>query len=253
MGRTGIQTMPEVYRITECSEKPCDRAIAEVGHVLSDGGLALIPTETVYGLAAAVGPLCAYASTEHGAADAYVNGAPLPSPDSGYRRIFAVKQRELTQTVPWLVGGVADLDRYGRDIDAATRSLAQAFWPGALTLIVRANEGVPRFMQAADGTVALRCSASPIVQALIEECGCPLATTSANLHGHPAPASWEEVEQDVLAGVDVAIDAGKTEFHDASTIVSCISGGLDIIRLGALSEQDLTGVFDDGAPCAPFA
>lgn len=210
--------------------------------MLSSGGLALIPTETVYGLAVAVAPFMQPGVANGASREPSVNGAALPPASSGYRRIFSVKQRDLTQTVPWLVGGVDDLDRYGCAVDEVTRALADAFWPGALTLIVRANDRVPRFMQAADGTVALRCSASPVVAALIRACGCPLATTSANTHGMPAPASFDVVEPVVLAGVDVAIDAGETPCQDASTIVSCVSGEVVVARYGALSEDDIQRV-----------
>lgn len=234
--------MPEIYRIATDSAQPCDQAIAEVGNVLSSGGLALIPTETVYGLAVAVAPFMQPGVAKGASREPSVNGAALPPASSGYRRIFSVKQRDLTQTVPWLVGGVDDLDRYGCAVDEVTRALADAFWPGALTLIVRANDRVPRFMQAADGTVALRCSASPVVAALIRACGCPLATTSANTHGMPAPAAWAAVEQRVLEGVDAAIDAGETPCQDASTIVSCVSGKIVVARYGALSEDDIQRV-----------
>lgn len=210
--------------------------------MLSSGGLALIPTETVYGLAVAVAPFMQPGVAKGASREPSVNGAALPPASSGYRRIFSVKQRDLTQTVPWLVRGVEDLDRYGCAVDEVTRALADAFWPGALTLIVRANDRVPRFMQAADGTVALRCSASPVVAALINACGCPLATTSANTHGMPAPAAWAAVEQRVLEGVDAAIDAGETPCQDASTIVSCVSGEVVVARYGALSEDDIQRV-----------
>ena len=234
--------MPEIYRIATDSVQPCDQAIAEVGNVLSSGGLALIPTETVYGLAVAVAPFMQSGVAKGASREPSVNGMVLPPESSGYRRIFTVKQRDLAQTVPWLVGGVDDLDRYGCAVDEVTRTLADAFWPGALTLIVRADDRVPRFMQAADGTVALRCSASPVVAALIHACGCPLATTSANTHGMPAPASFDVVEPVVLASVDVAIDAGETPCQDASTIVSCVSGKSVVARHGALSEDDIQRV-----------
>lgn len=234
--------MPEIYHIATGSAQPCDQAIAEVGSVLLSGGLALIPTETVYGLSVAVAPLVQACAAESAPGEPSVNGAALPPVSSGYRRIFSVKQRDLAQTVPWLVGGVEDLDCYGCAVDEVTRALAEAFWPGALTLIVRANDRVPRFMQAADGTVALRCSASPVVAALIDTCGCPLATTSANTHGMPAPATWSAVEKKVLEGVDAAIDAGETPCQDASTIVSCVSGEVVVARHGALSEDDIQRV-----------
>lgn len=234
-------SMTKIYHIAGSDVQPCDRAIAEVASILSAGGLALVPTETVYGLSVAV-DACRAGTAHSGESQPLVNGSAVPAEGSGYRRIFSVKHRDLVQTVPWLVSGTKDLDRFGRDIDAATRALADAFWPGALTLIVSANERVPRFMQAADGTVALRCSASPVVAALIEACACPLATTSANTHGRPAPAAWGEIEPEVLQGVDAAIDAGETICRDASTIVTCTSGELAIVRHGALSDEDVIRV-----------
>ena len=231
--------------------------------MLLSGGLALVPTETVYGIGVAVRAFAepaepvesvesagvASAATGPGAASAAVVGptvaaaspavVALPPEGSGYRRIFSLKQRDLAQTVPWLVAGEDDLDIYGQDAGEQTHALARAFWPGALTLIVKASDAVPAFMRAADGTVALRASASPVVQGLIRACGSPLAVTSANTHGAPAPASFAEVEPRVLAGVDVAIDAGATACRTASTIVSCIHGRAEVLREGALSAAQI--------------
>ena len=237
----------------------------EVAQALLAGSLAIVPTETVYGIGVAVAavpqassaPAARHGSDAHAPESAapLVNGAPLPPADSGYRRIFSVKHRDLTQTVPWLVSGPEDLDRFGCNIDPATRALANELWPGALTLVVQAAPNVPRFMQAADGTVALRASASPVVQALVRSCGCPLAVTSANTHGMPAPTSCEAVELAVLEGADVAIDAGPTPCQDASTIVSVVSGTLSIIRQGALSahaiERVVAAAMPEACPSQP--
>ncbi|OUP06712.1 L-threonylcarbamoyladenylate synthase [Collinsella sp. An2] len=221
--------MQRLYRIDGDAGRPHSLAVRDVAQVLMSGGLALIPTETVYGIGVAV------AAVEG-------EGGALPPVASGYRRIFSVKHRDLAQTVPWLVGGPDDLDRYGRDVDPATRALARELWPGALTIVVKARENVPAFMQASDGTVALRASRSPVVQALVRACNSPLAVTSANTHGMPAPTSFDEVEQAVLSGVDVAVDAGVTPCRDASTIVSLVSGSLNIIRQGALPASEVERV-----------
>lgn len=245
-----VRGMQRVVCVSSGESLQHDEGVRLAAQVLTSGGLALIPTETVYGLGVSVNPLIAsYAGAralDDGSApiagQPLVNGAAVPPPESGYRRIFSVKRRELAQTVPWLVSGVEALDEYGCDVDSATRALARAFWPGGLTLIVRARDNVPAYMQAADGTVALRCSASPVVAALIEACGGPLATTSANTHGAPAPTAFCDVEQAVLDGVDIAIDAGETTCRDASTIVSCLGGDLTIIRRGALSVKAIERV-----------
>ena len=217
--------MQRIYRVGGGSG-PHPLAIRDAAQVLTAGGLILTPTETVYGIGVAVG---AYASS----------GDEAPAPETGYGRIFTLKRRDVRQTVPWLVAGERDLDAFGVDVPEGVHVLARAFWPGALTLIVKASDRVPRFMRAANGTVALRASASPVVQALVRACGSPLAVTSANTHGAPAPASFAQVEARILAGVDAAIDAGETVCHDASTIVSLLDGELDIIRQGALSAADI--------------
>lgn len=217
--------MQRIYRVGGGSD-PHPLAIRDAAQVLTAGGLILTPTETVYGIGVAIG---AYASS----------GDEAPAPETGYGRIFTLKRRDVRQTVPWLVAGERDLDAFGVDVPEGVHVLARAFWPGALTLIVKASDRVPRFMRAADGTVALRASASPVVQALVRACGSPLAVTSANTHGAPAPASFAQVEARILAGVDAAIDAGETVCHDASTIASLLDGELDIIRQGALSAADI--------------
>ncbi len=197
---------------------------------LTAGGLALVPTETVYGVGVAISAFAANLET--------------PGPDTGYGRIFTLKRRELTQTVPWLVDGPAALERYGKDVPHSICALAEKLWPGALTLVVLAADDVPPFMRAADGTVALRASASPVVQELIARCGSPLAVTSANTHGKPAPISFDEVEPRILAGVDVAIDAGETPCRDASTIVAVRDGELQILRKGAMTVREIRAVLE---------
>ncbi len=197
---------------------------------LTAGGLALVPTETVYGVGVAISAFAANLET--------------PGSDTGYGRIFTLKQRELTQTVPWLVDGPAALERYGKDVPHSICALAEKLWPGALTLVVPASDDVPPFMRAADGTVALRASASPVVQELIARCGSPLAVTSANTHGKPAPISFDEVEPRILAGVDVTIDAGETPCRDASTIVAVRDGELQILREGALAVREIRAVLE---------
>ena len=197
---------------------------------LTAGGLALVPTETVYGVGVAISAFAANLET--------------PGPDTGYGRIFTLKQRELTQTVPWLVDGPAALECYGKDVPHSICALAEKLWPGALTLVVPAADDVPSFMRAADGTVALRASASPVVQELVARCGSPLAVTSANTHGKPAPISFDEVEPRILAGVDVAIDAGETPCRDASTIVAVRDGELQILREGALAVREIRAVLE---------
>ena len=226
--------MQTVYRVYEGAREPHRLAVERTAEVLGCGGLALIPTETVYGVAVAVNAFSDAVPQDTSEfpswprdLQATVNGAAVPALGTGYRRIFTLKQRELTQTVAWLVDDAEALDRYGVDI------------------VIKAAPCVPTFMRAADDTVALRASASPVVQALIRACGSPLACTSANTHGAPSPASFAAVEGRILEGVDVAVDAGETPCRDASTIVSFQHGGLQILRQGALPASEIERVLSD--------
>lgn len=235
--------MRKIYRVSAGDAKPDRLVVAGVANELCAGGLALLPTETVYGVGVSV---AAFAGGDPALAE-------LPAPDSGYRRIFSLKHRDLSQTVPWLVGGADALDAYGVGVDPRARALAEAFWPGALTIVVRASDAVPPFMQAADGTVALRASASPVILELVRACASPLAVTSANTHGHPAPAAFSDVEPRILDGVDAAVDAGATRCRDASTIVSFASGELEILRQGALPAEKIHEALGRGEGRPPAA
>lgn len=237
----------KIYRVAEGGAAPHSLAVADVAAQLNEGALALLPTETVYGVGVSVRAFssrCGDGARLDGArvGGVVVNGALVPGEGTGYGRIFTLKQRELTQTVPWLVDGPEALDRYGFDVPPVLRELACACWPGALTLVVPAALTVPAFMRAADGTVALRASASPVIGALVRACDSPLAVTSANTHGRPAPVSFDAVEARILHGVDVAVDAGATPCRDASTIVAARDGEPVILRQGALSAQRLAEV-----------
>lgn len=203
----------------------CPSGLDSVAMALRAGDLALLPTETVYGVGVCVG--------------AYDGCGQVPGPRTGYGRIFTLKRRDVAQTVPWLVGGAADLDRFGEDVAPEIRTLAAAFWPGALTLVVKASPSVPAFMRAADGTVALRASASPVIQYLVRACESPLAVTSANTHGAPAPSSFAATEERIVEGVDIAVDAGGTTCRDASTIVAVRDGKLAVLREGAISAREI--------------
>ncbi len=227
-GMKGIYRMRRIYRVN--GESGLGLGLHDAARCLASGALALLPTETVYGVGVAVAP---FAGTD-----------AMPGSDSGYRRIFSLKQRELTQTVPWLVADASALDEYGANVSDAARALAKAFWPGALTIVVQAAPCVPTFMQAHDGTVALRASACPTIQQLVRACASPLAVTSANTHGAPAPASFAQAEPRIIEGVDIAIDAGTTCCRQASTIVSCAGSQPVLIREGAITADDLQRALD---------
>ncbi len=196
--------------------KPDMAVVNETARVLLDEGVAIIPTDSVYGIACAV-----------------VNG------NSGYGRIYDIKKRPNSMKLPWLIADIEQLDIYGQDIPEWAYRLANSKWPGALTLIVRASHNVPEQFKAQDGTIALRIPNSNFVRKLIRTMNCPIAATSANLHGKPSAISEDTLDSNLTNQVDIVISAGEAPVAIESTIVDCTKDAPVIVRQGALSAPEI--------------
>jgi L-threonylcarbamoyladenylate synthase len=182
--------------------------------VLREGGLAAIPTDTLYALAAD--------ATDAAAID----------------RVFAVKGREGGKPLPLFVSGLAMAETIGVITETA-RVLAGRFWPGALTLVVQKQPSFHSDALAGGDTVALRAPANEIALALLEDLGRPITGTSANLSGDADPVTAEEVRRQLGDCVDYVLDAGPCAIGVSSTIVDCTQDGLVILRQGSLSEGEI--------------
>ena len=163
----------------------------------------------------------------------YGIGCVARSGNPAHERIFSIKHRDRAQTLPWLVADASDLRVFGDDVPSWAYDLAKRYWPGALTLVVRASDEVAAEYRAADGTVALRVPDSNLVRALVRRVG-PLATTSANTHGREAATSGTAVEPGIAERADFVLDAGQAPLGVASTIVDATSDCPRILRQGAI-------------------
>lgn len=198
---------------------PDGPTVARAAATLRDGGVVVLPTDSVYGICCAATP----GNPAHG-------------------RIFDIKRRDRAQTLPWFVADVDDLARYGLDVSARALRLAERLWPGALTIVVRASAEVPpEYAQPGDGgaTIALRVPASDLDRAVVRALGVPLAQTSANTHGAPAATSGSGLDPAIVAAADLVLDAGPAPVGVASTIVDATSDELRILRAGALDEAEV--------------
>lgn len=207
-------------RVLEADQSAPSREVVEAAaEAFAAGGVVVIPTDSVYGIGC------------------------VATPDNpGHRRTFEIKRRDLAQTLPLLVADASDLDLLGRDVPAYAQRLAAHYWPGALTLVVRASERVPVQYRAADGTVALRVPDSELVRAIARRLGAPLAITSANTHGADAATSGASVEPRIAEAVDLVLDAGPAPLAVASTIVDVTGPAPRILREGALAADQLLAV-----------
>jgi len=205
--------MSKIFHIDP--EKPSAEVINLAATVLRDGGIVVFPTETVYGIGAAAHSCF------------------------GPHEIFDIKVRPLEKPLPWLVENEDALEKYGVEVPEYAHNLAKAFWPGALSLVVKASDIVGKDFRANDDTVALRSPDHEVVMELIQASGGPIIATSANTSGMPAPGDFSEVEERILAAADVVLDGGETAHRMASTVVECTGPEPVILREGAIPSDQI--------------
>ena len=194
--------------------------VAHAVAALRRGDLAVLPTDTVYGIAA----------------DAF-------SPPA-VNRLLAAKGRGRDMPVPVLVGAWRGLDGLAQHITPTMRSLVEAFWPGPLTLIVRAAPSLAWDLGETRGTVAVRMPLHPVALAVLAETG-PLAVSSANRSGQPPAADAAEAQRQLGTAVAVYLDAGSTGDAVPSTIVDLTGDRPQLRRWGAVPVEELRELLPD--------
>lgn len=192
-----------------------NRDLPRAAEILRAGGLVAVPTETVYGLAA--------------------NGLD----PAAVERIYQVKGRPAVKPLSLLVEGPAALDAYGHSVSPGARILASTFWPGPLTIVVEADQKIPKITRAGGATVGLRCPDSEKTIELLRQIGLPLACPSANLSGQPSPKTAEEVVAYFDGKIEAIVDGGPCILGTESTVVDLSGGKCRILRQGALPERDI--------------
>jgi release factor glutamine methyltransferase len=208
--------MSKVFRIDP--EEPSAEVVNLAASVLRDGGIVVFPTETVYGIGAA--------------AHSWY----------GPQELFDIKVRPLDKPLPWLVEDGESLDRYGDGVPRYAKRLAEEFWPGGLTLVVAASDEVNKDFRDERGAIALRSPDHEVVQELIRACGSPIATTSANTSGKPPAASFEDLEERIVAAADVVLDGGASKVGVASTVVDCTGSEPTVLREGPIPSERIVEV-----------
>lgn len=183
--------------------------------ILRRGGLVAFPTETVYGL-----------------------GADALNPEA-ITRVFAAKGRPLDNPLIIHVAAAHLMDRFSASVPAIARRLAEAFWPGPLTVIVERNDLVPDEVTAGLDTVAIRVPRHPVTLRLLEMFDGGIVGPSANVSGRPSPTRAEHVMQDLSGKIDFIIDAGATSIGLESTVVDCTVSPPAILRTGAVTREQI--------------
>ncbi len=195
--------------------------VAAAGTLLREGQLVAIPTETVYGLAA----------------DA-LNAAAVS-------RIFAAKGRPGDNPLIVHIADTADWAPLVTHIPEKAKALADAFWPGPLTIILPAAPCIPKEVTAGLTTVAVRFPAHPVAQAVIKAAGCPLAAPSANRSGSPSPTTALRVREDMDGRIAAILDGGECAVGVESTVIDLSKDTPRLLRPGGVTPADIAGVIGD--------
>jgi L-threonylcarbamoyladenylate synthase len=153
--------------------------------------------------------------------------------------VFRVKGRPETKALPILVNSVEQAVTLARDVPDAFLTLANKFWPGALTIVIDATHRLPLKVTGNSGRVALRWPDSRITSALVDAVGGPITGTSANLSGFPSCTSAEQIVKQLDDRLPLVLDSGDTGAILASTIVRINGDDWTIVREGAIPDSDI--------------
>ena len=183
--------------------------------VLRNGGVAAIPTDTVYGLAAVFDDALAV------------------------DRVFCIKSRPSGLAVPLLLDDASSVERYVSDVPESFRALAKTFWPGPLTMVLRKSHLVSDKLTAGRDTVGLRVPDHRLPRYISKSLEKAITGTSANLSGSPSLTTAQEVEAQLGDAVDLVIDGGPACEATASTVVDLSGDTPTILREGSITLEDI--------------
>ena len=194
---------------------PAAEIIKRVGDAIRRGELVAFPTETVYGLGADVFNKQAVA------------------------RVYEAKGRPADNPLPIQITSKDEALKLAADVPDVARRLMERFFPGPLTLVLRASPDIPDEVTAGTGKIGIRMPDHPVALALIRSAGTPIVAPSANVTGEPPPTSAEEVFAYLGGRIELILDAGPTPLKIASTVVDVTEVPPKILRHGSISEETL--------------
>ena len=199
-------------------ENSLQNSVNAAVEILASGGVVAIPTDTLYGLAANV------------------------FNQSAVERVFALKGRPAGVPMPVLLADAEDAARCAAEVPEIALRLAERFWPGALTLVLRKSTMISNIVTGGLDTVAVRVPDHPVPRAIVRKLGAPVTGTSANRSGEPGITSAAEVRRVFGGQVDMIIDGGDSAGGVASTVLDLTGDVPRILRQGAISAEAISKV-----------
>ena len=203
------------------TEKDGEQGLDEAARLLKAGELVAIPTETVYGLAANA-----------------LDG-------NAVKNIFAAKGRPQDNPLIVHIAETDDILRLVKNFDERARALAEAYWPGPLTMILPKSDIIPDEVCAGLDTEAVRMPPHPIAHEIIKKCGFPLAAPSANTSGKPSPTTAAHVMNDMDGKIAAVADGGSCSVGVESTVVTLACPVPRVLRPGGITPDQLRSVLGE--------
>lgn len=197
------------------------RALEIAIETVQHGGVIAFPTDTVYGI-----------------------GAALDHPEA-LVRIFDIKGRSADRPLPILVSRPDVIGTLTVDPDPDLLALAARFWPGPLTVVLQAAPSLPPEVVAPDGTVGIRIPDHSIALTIAQHAGGAIASTSANRSGDPPATRAEEIRASLGGEIDVILDGGIAPHQEASTVIRREGATITVIREGAIAAETIQQAWND--------
>ena len=210
--------MDKGLSMTSTDQPATYQAVMAASLLLREGGVVAFPTETVYGL-----------------------GADAEN-DEAVRRIFSIKGRPVDHPLIVHLADLSQIDRWVREVPDSAIRLAESFWPGPLTIVLRRSSRVSDLVTGGLDTVGIRVPAHPVAQALLREFGGGIAAPSANRFGRISPTRAEHVHEELGSAPDLILDGGDCQVGLESTIISLVGNRPVLLRPGAVLLSELCDV-----------
>ncbi len=197
------------------SKNSRDEVLQKVIEVLEIGGVVAFPTETFYGL-----------------------GVRYDNEDA-LKRLYEIKKRPHDKAIPLIVGSIQEVYMVAAEVPELALKLMRKYWPGPLSIVLKAKEGLSEYITAGTGKVAVRVPGESFALDMVRRAGFPITATSANPSGSPPADTPQEVMKYFAEELDLIIDGGRTFGHEPSTMVEVVDNNIKLLRRGILKKISL--------------
>ena len=204
------------------NEKWEKKSLDKIAKIIKNGGITIIPTDTVYGI------------------------ATNAQNEEAVKKIYDLKKREPQKPMSILVSSIEMIEKVANEITEKEKKIMECFFPGAITIILKKNKSVPSIVTAGLDTIGVRMPDNKIVLELIEKIKVPIIATSCNLAGEKAATDIDQISYEIKNGVDYVLDDGKSKIAIPSTIVKVEKEQIKILREGSIKKEDIERKIENG-------